>query len=60
MSRFTARVYGRDGRAIGDADLDEALDVGRRALNRLRREHTWLAKRLRAAAFSLGRLRDRS
>jgi len=60
MSRFTASVYGRDGRAIGDADLDEALDVGHRALHRLRREHTWLAKRLRAAAFSLGRLRDRS
>ena len=60
MSRFTARVYGRDGRAIGDADLDEALDVGGRALHRLRREHTWLAQRLRAAAFSLGRLRDRS
>ena len=60
LRRFTASVYGRDGRAIDDADLDEALDVGCRALNRVRREHTWLATRLRAAAFSLGRLRDRS
>jgi hypothetical protein len=48
MNRFAAKTYGRDARAINDADLDEALDGGARALDRVRREHTWLAKKRRA------------
>ena len=53
MSRFSRKAYGRDAGAVNDADLDEALDVGARELNRLRREHTWLAKTLSAMASSL-------
>ena len=69
MSRFSGKAYGRDAGAIKDADLDEALDVGGREVDRLRREHTWLTKKLRAAGATLvrlrpnttvGRLRDRS
>ena len=68
MTRFSGKAYGRDAGAIKDADLDEALDVGGRELDRLRREHTWLAKKLRAVGSTMvrlrvprvGRLRDRS
>jgi len=59
MNRFAGRAYGRDGRLVEDAELDEALDVGVRALSRLRREHTWLSTKLRAIASSLGRLKVR-
>jgi hypothetical protein len=58
MNRFARKAYGRDVRAINDADLDEALEGGARALDPLRREHTWLAKKLRAARSAI-RLRDR-
>ena len=57
MNRFAGKTYGRDARAINDADLDEALDGGVRALNRVRREHTWLAKKRRAMVASLVRLK---
>jgi lactam utilization protein B len=59
MNRFAGRAYGRDGRLVEDAELDEALDVGVRALSRLRREHTWLSTKLRAIVSSLGRLKVR-
>lgn len=59
MSRFAGRAYGRDGRLVDDADLDDALDVGVRVLDRLRREHTWLATKLRAIASALVRLKVR-
>ena len=59
MNRFAGRAYGRDGRRVDDAELDEALDVGVRALDRLRREHTWLSTKLRAIASTLVRLKVR-
>jgi hypothetical protein len=59
MSRLSSKAYGRDAGAIKDADLDDALDVGGRELDRLRREHTWLAKKLRALGSALERLRVR-
>ncbi len=59
MSRLSSKAYGRDAGSINDADLDQALDVGGRELDRLRREHTWLPKKLRAAGSTLVRLRVR-
>jgi hypothetical protein len=59
MNRFAGRAYGRDGRLVEDAELDEALDVGVRALSRLRREHTWLTTKLRGIASTLVRLKVR-
>lgn len=59
MNRFAGRAYGRDDRLVDDADLDDALDAGVRALDRLRREHTWLAMKLRAIASTLVRLKGR-
>jgi hypothetical protein len=56
MSRFSGKAYGRNAGSINDADLDEAFDVGRRELDRLRREHGWLAKKLRALGSGLLRL----
>jgi len=57
MNRFAARAYGRDAGAIDDAALDAALDAGARALDQLRREHTWLATKRRAMVASLVRLK---
>jgi hypothetical protein len=57
MNRFAGKAYGRDAGAINDAELDAALDVGARALDQLRREHTWLAKKRRAMVASLVRLK---
>ena len=57
MGRFSGTAYGREGSAVNDAGLDEALDVGARELGRLRREHAWLAKKLRAMT---SRLKGRS
>ena len=57
MNRFAGKAYGRDAGAIDDAALDAALDVGARALDQLRREHTWLATKRRAMVSSLVRLK---
>jgi lactam utilization protein B len=59
MNRFAGRAYGRDGHLVDEAELDEALDVGVRVLDRLRREHTWLSTKLRAIASTLVRLKVR-
>lgn len=59
LNRFAVRAYGRDGRLVDDTDLDEALDVGLRTLDRLRREHGWLATKQRAIASALFRLKAR-
>ena len=59
MNRFAGRAYGRDGHPVDEAELDEALDVGGRTLDRLRREHTWLSTKLRAIASRLARLKAR-
>jgi hypothetical protein len=60
MNRFAAAAYGRDGAGISNADLDDALDVGLRALSRARSAHTWLACARRSVASSLVRLRVRT
>jgi hypothetical protein len=59
LNRFAVRAYGRDGRLVDDTDLDEALDAGLRTLARLRREHGWLATKLRAIASPFLRLKAR-
>ncbi len=59
MSCLSSKAYGRDAGSANDADLDEALDVGVRELERLRREHSWLAKKLRAMDSALTRLKVR-
>jgi hypothetical protein len=60
MSRFAAAAYGRDGAGISSADLDDALEIGLRALGRARSEHTWLARARRSVASSLVRLKVRT
>jgi hypothetical protein len=47
LRRFTAARYGRGG-ALDETTLDEALESGRDALQRLRREHTIVARALSA------------
>lgn len=59
MNRFSGSAYGRDGRLVDEAELDEALDVGVRVLDRLRRKHTWLSTKRRAVTSTLVRLKVR-
>jgi len=47
LTRLTAAAYGRTGAADSDG-LDEALDGADRSVSAIRREHSWLATRLRA------------
>jgi hypothetical protein len=49
LTRFTAARYGR-GDALNDSSLDDALEAGRTALTRLRREHTIVARALSVLA----------
>jgi len=60
MSRFAAAAYGRDRAGISNADLDDALDIGLRALARAQSEHTWHARARRSVASSLVRLKVRT
>jgi hypothetical protein len=47
LARFSEAAYGRSG-AAATSELDDALAAGERALDAVRREHSWLAVRLRA------------
>lgn len=47
LTTLTAATYGRTGATDADA-LDEALTTGERAALAVRREHSWIAMRLRA------------
>jgi hypothetical protein len=60
LTRFAAATYGRDHASLDGAALDEALETGGRAVAGLRREHGWVATRLRAAAHALAGLRSRA
>jgi hypothetical protein len=45
LTRFTAAHYGREA-ALDDAALDDSLTAASRALKQLKREQSWLMKRL--------------
>ena len=53
LAGLATAVYGRDHLTVDATALDEALADGSRALNALRREHGWLATRLRALSRSI-------
>jgi hypothetical protein len=52
-TRLTQAAYGRSGASDTDA-LDEALSGAERAASAIRREHSWLATRLRAVWHQAG------
>lgn len=48
LARFTSAQYGRadDGQRFDDSALDQSMEAGKDVLGRLKREQTWLMKRL--------------
>ena len=60
LTRMATAAYGRDHQTVDAAALDEALSDGSRALSALRREHGWLATRLRALSQSVADVRARA
>jgi len=60
LTRFASAAYGRDHAAVDSSALDEALTGGAHAVQTLRREHGWLATRLRALAQMAAGLRSRA
>ena len=59
LERFGAAAYGRDGMLV-DADLDDALERGMRAVRHVARLYTLPARAARAARQSATGMRDRA
>jgi hypothetical protein len=55
LNSFAAAVYGRE-QAVDAARLDEAASVVREAARRLKRENTWIFRKLRSVSRSASRV----
>ncbi|MEQ1574993.1 MAG: hypothetical protein ABL993_12180 [Vicinamibacterales bacterium] len=60
LASLTAAAYGRGTAGLNADRLDDALAAGTRELSALRREHTWIATKLRGLARTVSGFRTRA